>query len=544
MSSPCKPPAMSPDELVQRVTADPIDILDDDVISAAASLPELPFARLRARLAKDCPKVKLGDFTKAVSAVRAERADDRPRKGPTDWRAELTHGRDGTPDATFANLCTILEHRYEGCLSFDRMANRPCLDGAPLTDHDITGIRVALSKAEGVSFNKEDIADGVAFVGRNMREYHPLEEYLRGLKWDGELRLDTASTTLLGLPVSDVLSATMVRRTMVAMVARGLAQEAARAPDATEEERAGVKVDTVLVLVARQGAKKSTLFRLLGGRWFGDSKVDIGDRKGTMTMLANWIYEWPEVDRVVAKHSDSETKAYVSQQSDTFVPMYGRGVISALRCYVIVGTTNKPRFLTDATGNRRWWVLDIRASGPTWTANKKRVIELRDHLFAEAVAEYDAFKAAQRSGMDDDANPHRWWLNNEEEAERGRRAGEFQIDNAWCETVGKWLAGEPVKCPSCSGVGSFHGKDCLPCVLTPGWVKRSDLPVDPLNNRAFVTPALVLSQALGVPLERHQAAGAKIADTLAELGWLPAARIRVGGVKVTPYYQPEAAPEG
>lgn len=543
MSSTCKPP-MSPDELVQRVAADPVDILADDVIEAAASLPELPFARLRLRLSKECPKVKLVDFSKAVAAARARCEDERPKKVEIGWRFNLTTGRGGETEATFANLCTILEHRYEGRLSYDRMSNKPCLDGAPLTDHDITGIRVALSKAEEVSFNKEDIADGVAFVGRNMREFHPIEEYLRGLKHDGELRLDTASTTLLGLPVSDVLSATMVRRTLIAMVARGLAQEAARAPDATEEERAGCKVDTVLVLVARQGAKKSTLFRLLGGRWFGDSKVDIGDRKGTMTMLSKWIYEWPEVDRVVAKHSDSETKAYVSQQSDDFVPMYGRGVISALRCYVVVGTTNKPRFLTDATGNRRWWVLDIRESGPAWKANKKRVLEMRDQLFAEAVAEYDAFKAAQRAGVDDDANPHRWWLNDEEEAERGRRAGEFQVDNAWSETVGKWLAGEAVKCPACSGVGSFHGKDCLTCIQTPGWIKRDELPTHPVDGRAYVTPALVLSKALGVPLERHQAAGPKVADTLTELGWIGAARMTIGGVKVTPYYQPEATPEG
>lgn len=541
MSSPCKPP-MSPDELVRRVAADPIDILADDVIEAAAALPELPFARLRARLAKECPKVKLTDFSKAVAAARASCEDERPKKVELGWRFGLTT-RGGATEATLANLCLILEHRYAGRLSYDRMANRPCLDGQPLTDHDVTGIRVALSKAEGVSFNKEDIADGVAFVGRNMREYHPLEEYLRGLKHDGELRLDTASTTLLGLPVSDVLSATMVRRTLIAMVARGLAQEAAQAEDATEEERAGCKVDTVLVLVARQGAKKSTLFRLLGGRWFGDSKVDIGDRKGTMTMLSKWIYEWPEVDRVVAKHSDSETKAYVSQQSDDFVPMYGRGVISALRCYVVVGTTNKPRFLTDATGNRRWWVLDIRESGPAWKANKKRVLEMRDQLFAEAVAEYDAFKAAQRAGVDDDANPHRWWLNDEEEAERGRRAGEFQVDNAWGETVGKWLAGEPVKCPACSGLRSFHGKDCLTCILTPGWIKRDELPTHPVDGRTYVTPALVLSKALGVPLERHQAAGSKVADTLVELGWMGGARLKVAGVKVTPYYQPEALPE-
>jgi hypothetical protein len=52
-----------------------------------------------------------------------------------------------------------------------------------------------------------------------------------------------------------------------------------------------------------------------------------------------------------------------------------------------------------------------------------------------------------------------------------------------------------------------------------------------------------MEQALGIPAERHRAQGPTIADTLSELGWAQGDRIRIGGVKVTPYYSPDPNPE-
>ena len=531
---------LTTDSVVARASADAADLLSDDVVSFSAGLADLDRARLQRRL--ESAKVRgIGDWKKAVLGLRyeheeAERAGARrASRAPAEpWRALLVTNDKGEPLSTFANLCTILENAWPGRLSYDTMSNRPCVDGRPATDHDVMAVRRWLGKAPWcLTFGKEDVGDALAYVGREAHAFHPVRDYLAGLTWDGVARLDRAATMLLGIPATDRLSCTMVRRTLIAMAARGL--------------EPGCKVDTCLVLLGRQGAKKSTFFRVLGGEWFGDSKIDIGDRKGTMTMHSTWVQEWAEVDRVVAKHNDSESKAYISQQSDSYVPMYGRGVITVPRSWVVAGTTNKPRFLTDASGSRRWWVLDLRSNGPAWRVDAALVASRRDQLFAEAVHVFREFKRLQAEGVTDDENANRWWLNDAEERERETRTAEFQVENAWSETVGRWLAGEPVTCPDCKGTGngskSYGGvhEPCKTCNATKT-ITRPDLHRCETSGREFVTPAMVLTGALGIPPERHRQHGTTIADTLAELGWRSGARRRVAGVQVTPYYAPDPPP--
>jgi hypothetical protein len=477
-------------------------------------------------------KLRRENEKQAAISVRQQRCAER---APT-WRDRLSRDTNDRVAPTFSNLCLLLEHLYKERVSYDVMAERPCVDGAPVDDRVVSKVRRHLGATEAVNFGAEDISTALALVGSERRSFHPVREYLAECrtKWDGERRLDDSATTILRVPATDKLARTMFKRTIVAMAVRGL--------------KPGEKVDTILILLGYQGQKKSTLFRVLGGLWFGDSKVDITDRKGQMVMAARWIYEWPEVDRVFQKHSDSDIKAFVSQQTDDFIPMYGRSVKTIQRSWLAVGTTNKRRFLTDATGDRRAWVIDIHRNGPRWKVNQRQVAELRDQLFGEAVAEYEAYSEAEVSGVAGDDNPHRWWLNDAEEAAREERTAEYHVENAWTETVGRWLAGELIQCPTCKGTGNGYGftnGDPNPCAACRGTrkIKRGvELPRTSAG-RVYVTPSLVMEQALGIPAERHRAQGTTIADTLSELGWAQGDRIRIGGVKVTPYYSPDPNPE-
>lgn len=522
--------------IVSAVLADHARLADPAIVSAVAALPELDGARIVSKL--KAAKVRAKDLDTFAAKVKSARKDAerraeeaRSRARPPTWRDDLARSERGEVLSTFPNLCTMLENLYRGRLGFDCMAQRPCLDGAPVGDRDVSKVRRNLGN-EGANFGKEDIGDAMGLVGGELAEIHPVRDYLTRCReqWDGKPRLDSAAVDLLGVRPDDTLSRVMVRRTIIAAAARGL--------------RPGCKVDTILVLLGHQGARKSTFFRVLGGMWFGDSKVDITDRKGQMVMASRWIYEWPEVDRVFAKHSDSDIKAFVSQQADDFVPMYGRAVANVPRSWLAVGTTNRPKFLTDVTGDRRVWPVDLRSRGVDWKIDANKVEAVRDHLFGEAAAEVAAYYEAQAQGVPDDANPHRWFLNDAEEAERAKRAREFHVENAWCDTVGRWLAGEPIKCSACKGTGNGIGRDregephsCAVCrgraTLQRGPISRTE------TGREYVTTSEVLSEALGIPAERHKQHGTTIADTLAELGWVGGERIRLsGGRKVTPYYSP------
>jgi len=78
-----------------------------------------------------------------------------------------------------------------------------------------------------------------------------------------------------------------------------------------------------------------------------------------------------------------------------------------LRACVVVGTTNEARFLTDHTGNRRFWPVAV----PDYI-DLARLRAIRDQVWAEAVALY--------------RKNEQWWLSPKQEEELARRNEEHR----------------------------------------------------------------------------------------------------------------------
>lgn len=93
--------------------------------------------------------------------------------------------------------------------------------------------------------------------------------------------------------------------------------------------------------------------------------------------------------------SQNSVKSFLSSRQDTFRPPYGRGTITVPRSCIIVGSTNDDHFLSDVTGNRRYWTVTV--SG---TLDIERLREWRDQLWGEAVA---AFQAGETWWFDDES---------------------------------------------------------------------------------------------------------------------------------------------
>ena len=74
-------------------------------------------------------------------------------------------------------------------------------------------------------------------------------------------------------------------------------------------------------------------------------------------------------------------KGMLSRQTDGPVRLaYGRLPIEQPRQFIIVGTTNSYTYLTDSTGNRRFWPIRIKQFDIPW------IKENRDQIWAEAAA--------------------------------------------------------------------------------------------------------------------------------------------------------------
>jgi hypothetical protein len=176
----------------------------------------------------------------------------------------------------------------------------------------------------------------------------------------------------------------------------------------------GCKFDHVLVLRGRQDLGKSSLIRALcpDPSWFTDQAKIGADAKETIERTSGaWIVEFPELDGLSRRDANA-VKSFITTTLDRARPAYGRYTVDRPRQFVLFGTTNEQAFLSDTTGNRRFWVADVTRCDIAGLA------VARDQLWAEALqvelAERlwldDANLKAQAEAVTDDASDHGPWL--------------------------------------------------------------------------------------------------------------------------------------
>jgi predicted P-loop ATPase len=208
-------------------------------------------------------------------------------------------------------------------------------------------------------------------LAMSQNSFHPVREWLQGLKWDGVGRLDTLLSDYLGAE-DNPLTRAMTRKHFTAAVARVM--------------RPGCKYDYILTLIGPQGIGKSTLVKILGGDWFDDSLTSIEGKEGMEQIRGKWLIEFGELTNY--KKSTSEAyKAFISKQEDSYRPAYGRKVEIYPRQCVFFATTNEPAFLKGDTGNRRFWTVECDKTDilkDVWD----ELPQERDQIWAEALHRY------------------------------------------------------------------------------------------------------------------------------------------------------------
>lgn len=294
------------------------------------------------------------------------------------WRRKLTVNGQGQPEKNMKNIELVLANdpRLAGKIRKNLFSSRtdvvgevpwPRPGGQPtFTDEDAAHLRLYLEPFLG-KLARQDLFDVVDVVASEAA-YHPVRDYLNGLQWDGVPRLDTLLADYLGAADTEYTRA-VTRKSLVAAVARVM--------------RPGCKYDTMLVLVGGQGRHKSTILAKLGGEWFSDSLRTFGDKDSMETIQGTWINEIAEM-QAMARADINQVKQFLTKTSDYYRAAYGRFTAERARQCVFFGTTNSRECLTDLTGNRRFWPVDIDVTG-----RKKNVFEHldgeRDQVWAEAV---------------------------------------------------------------------------------------------------------------------------------------------------------------
>jgi len=213
-----------------------------------------------------------------------------------------------------------------------------------LEDCDISMLRGMLSMLFHVDMPINTVTDAIVNVAHK-RHYHPVQNYLKSLTWDGIPRIDTWLIKY-GHALDTVYTRAIARKALCGAVRRVF--------------EPGVKFDYVLVLEGAQGIGKSTACRVLGRNWSGDMNLDPHNKDAIHMMVGKWVIELSEMTAL--KWADQNAlKSFLSRPIDTARLSYGHHAKDYERQCIFIGTVNPEHvgYLSDITGNRRYWVVRL-----------------------------------------------------------------------------------------------------------------------------------------------------------------------------------------
>lgn len=308
-----------------------------------------------------------------------------------DWRRRLvyTRGENKAPDASLLNCIIALQlaPNWQNVFGYDLMgqtvvqAARAPWDVDDITEPipwtDVSTIKLTQwLQAESIMVTSRTAREAVERVA-DENKFHPIRQYLDGLKWDQEPRLEKWLETYCGAERTLFIQSAG-KKWMISAVARIF--------------EPGCKADHMLIMEGEQGTGKSRAAEVLGGKWFTDEMPSLDNKDSSLIVGKHWIIEMAEL-RSMRRTMVETVKAFLSRRTDVFRPHYAREVVTRPRQCVFVGTTNidEGGYLSDTTGNRRFWPV---------LCPSVRIDDLkrdRDQLWAEATAAYRAGEV--------------WWLN-------------------------------------------------------------------------------------------------------------------------------------
>jgi len=396
--------------------------------SATASMLDGVAARVRVLdLAKHWPEISKGgdisdwlaaghsreefdalvELASDVVSKKGVQADARAETEDEGWIAKCQLDTGGQPIPNLANILIGLRTQMPNKFGYDEMRCVVVLmneNRRPLTDVDVLNVQEWAQNGGLQRVSKETTHDGLTSQAHT-NNFHPVKDYLNGLKWDGVCRLDGWLERYLGAEPGEYASA-IGRMFLISMVARVF--------------RPGCKVDYMLVLEGEQGDEKSKACRVLAGLdYFSDNLPSLDHKDSSQHLRGKWLIEIAEMHRF-AKAETELLKSFITRQEERYRPSYGRNEVFEPRQCCFIGTTNKTVYLRDETGGRRFWPIRISV------IDIEGLKSNRDQLFAEAV---HLFRAGSR-----------WWPDRDFEADRIKPEQDARFEeDAWEEPIRDFL---------------------------------------------------------------------------------------------------------
>lgn len=263
---------------------------------------------------------------------------------------------------------------WDGVLWFDALSQKPRATDPPILG-GLTLERGELSAGDlakishwfdvkGFLVSEEMVRSALWIVSTQPdRKRNLIAEYLDGLPKATEAKiLPTLATDILGC--KDAFDNVLVMKTLVAAARR------AREPGAFHK--------AMLVLKGEQQCGKTPCVKILAGGWYQTTgNGNLADRDTILECQGKWLVEVEELSALNKADADA-LKTAISRTHDPITKKYEPDARSFPRSFTLIGTTNKDEFLTDATGNARYWVVEVGQ------IDLAKLEQLRDVIWAEA----------------------------------------------------------------------------------------------------------------------------------------------------------------
>lgn len=290
----------------------------------------------------------------------------------------------GKPLNTIDNFLLIMQNdrRYDG-VRYNVLSQRAeihrVVNGAPdihkWDDADESASRNYIeSKFE--LYGKDKHEDALKIFLRE-REYNPIIDIVEGIEWDG---IERCGKFLTRWALCD--DTPYVHEVSRLIFAGGIHR--LYAP--------GTKFDDVPILIGtKQGEGKSSLVRFLAihDQYYGEVSIMEG-QQAIEQLQGKWICEISELLALTKTKEQEAAKAYITRAVDSYRKPWGKNVTDLPRRCVFIGTTNRSDPLTDKTGNRRYYPVEVHCNGYDLFDHED---ECRDYImqcWAEAREKYKA----------------------------------------------------------------------------------------------------------------------------------------------------------
>jgi len=250
--------------------------------------------------------------------------------------------------------------------SLNQMDDQVYVNGQMISDVSAATIRSKMSDLGHVRFN---IIEDAYTREAQRRPFHPVTDYLSGLKWNGQSNILALCDKFEDV---DGMLPMFLRRWLIGSVAK--AYTGAQNP--------------MLVLDGPQGIGKSQFAKWLcplPGMYI-DSAIHPDNKDSLISLMTRWIWAVGELGNTTRRADRDALKSFLTMQQVTVRAPYGKHFIVKPALASFIGTINADGsgLLDDATGTRRYVITELKRIDWSYTT-----LDI-DQIWAEAVAAYSA----------------------------------------------------------------------------------------------------------------------------------------------------------